>query len=97
MSRIEPREPLSTEGDEFADDHVEVLVEDLFIEEYPTAGLASSPTKERSRLARAVRPLRGGAGALFVGLAILGALTTFALVLDRRRSPLQRFLRRFAT
>ena len=97
MSINEPREPASTEGGQPADDQVEVLVEDLFIEEYETPlTLAPEhpPAKERkSRMARAVRPLRTRAKPLIAGLLALGGLAIATLVLRAYQRKATRFSR----
>lgn len=93
MNTNEPREPLSSEGGQLGDaDRVEVMVEDLFIEEYPPV---VAPEKEVGRLARAVRPLRGRKKSLLAGLAALGALalvTLFSASARPRKTRLRRLL-----
>ncbi|MBX3258326.1 MAG: hypothetical protein KIS78_31310 [Labilithrix sp.] len=102
MNVDEPREPTSTEGTELGDgEPVEVLVEDLFIEEYETPLVqASDPRsveRERSRLARAVRPLRSHGKSLLAGLLALGGLALATLFLNsgrkRKVSRLSRLVR----
>jgi hypothetical protein len=96
MDRNEPQEPSSSEGGQPGDDdHVEVLVEDLFIEEYPEAiAHERSPHERRGRLTRAVRrPFGGRAKTLLVGLFALGALAVATLVLSTRRRRASRLTR----
>jgi hypothetical protein len=85
-------------GDE---DHVEVLVEDLFIEDYQTPLTLPSDhpdLNKRSRMDRVMKPLRGKSWPLLGGLAALGGLALATLLFrnGRRRkvSPLSRFLLR---
>ncbi|MBX3206486.1 MAG: hypothetical protein KF764_15535 [Labilithrix sp.] len=90
MNIDEPREPSSTEGRELGDDEpLEVLVEDLFIEEYgepsAIARAESRRAKRRSRLARAVRPLRSRS--VLAGLFALGGLALAAMLFSDRRRP----------
>lgn len=97
MSINEPREPASTEGGQTTDDQVEVLVEDLFIEEYE-APLTLAPdrpaAKERkSRMARAVRPIRTRVKPLIAGLLALGGLAIATLILRAYQRKATRFSR----
>ncbi len=84
MTMSEPREPLSTEGGQFGDDdHVEVLVEDLFIEDYQTPlTLPAQPERRRSRVARAMRTR---ATSLVGGIAAVGGLVLATLFFTGRR------------
>ncbi len=86
MNTNEPREPISTEGGQFGDDdHVEVLVEDLFIEEYQTPlTLPQEPQRERRR-ARVARIMRRRETSLIGGIAAIGGLVLAALFLKGRR------------
>ncbi len=102
MSINEPTEPASTEGGLPTDDQVEVLVEDLFIEEYE-APLTLAPdhpaAKERKgRVARAVRPIRTRAKPLIAGLFALGGLALATLILrayqQRKATRFSRLLHR---
>ena len=81
------------------DDHVEVLVEDLFIEEYdPPLTLAPEPSKRGGRLASVTRPLRDNAPSLLGGLAALGGLVLLTIFFSARRKKigaLQRLFLRF--
>ncbi|MBX3214475.1 MAG: hypothetical protein KF850_20735 [Labilithrix sp.] len=95
MNIDEPREPTSTEGRELgADEPVEVLVEDLFIEEYETPLVQArdpmSREKGRSRLSRAVRPLRSNGKPLLAGLLALGGLALASLLFGGRRRKASR-------
>jgi hypothetical protein len=87
MNRDEPREPSPTEGEIVGDEHVEVLVEDLFVEDYtsPVRGspdLAMAPDRS---LAKVHRSIRTKAKSLLRGLLALGGLALAALFLSSRR------------
>jgi len=87
MNIDDPREPISTEGGQFGDDdHVEVLVEDLFIEDYQTPlALAERPERHRGRMARVMRKR---ATSLIGGVAAIGGLVLVTLFFSgRRRRP----------
>jgi hypothetical protein len=84
MNINEPREPISTEGGQFGDDdHVEVLVEDLFIEDYQTP-LTLVPKPERRR-ARVARVMRTRATSLIGGVAAIGGLVLATMFFTGRR------------
>ena len=97
----EVEEPVSPTTSQFGD-HVEVLVEDLFIEEYPSPLASSGPNKENDkekekhgRLARVVKPLKGRGKSLIYGLLAFGALAVASLVLGERERRASRFSRLF--
>lgn len=83
----------SSEGGLFSeDDRVEVLVEDLFIEEYPPVAEA-----KRGRLARVVRPAKAAFAhrgrSTVIGVLALGAIMLARLFLGgRRRSRMSRMI-----
>ena len=82
------------------DDHVEVLVEDLFIEEYQ-APLELAPdvlgrqSEERGRIRAAVEPLRANARSLLGGLLAVGGLAVATLFLAGRRRKVSTLSRWF--
>ena len=99
MNINEPTEPGRDEETSSAkfgdDDHVEVLVQDLFIEEYqaPLTLAADKPIGKRGRLHRAVQPIRSNAKSLLGGLFAVGGLALATLFFAGRRrktSPLTR-------
>ena len=95
MNINEPREPASTEGGQFGDDEqVEVLVEDLFIEEYdPKSALATERERDRGRIARVMSPIRARKKPIFGGLLAIGGLALVALLLgsrSRKQTPMAR-------
>jgi hypothetical protein len=98
MNTEEPREPASTEGGQFGDDErVEVLVEDLFIEEYDPNAVQASPAKERGRFARAMSPLRTRKKPIVGGILALTGLALAAMLFSgrsRKTSRISRLLHR---
>ena len=94
MNTNEPREPISTEGGQFGDeDHVEVLVEDLFIEDYQTPLTLPSDRpmmKKQGRLRRAVQPIRNNASSVIGGLLAIGGLALAMIFLADRRRKVKR-------
>ena len=83
MNTNEPREPASTEGAQLGDDErVDVLVEDLFIEEYPPA--IGEEMEEKRALAPARRMTRGKG--ILGGIVALGILGMVAMLVARPRS-----------
>ncbi|HVJ89127.1 MAG TPA: hypothetical protein VM580_04935 [Labilithrix sp.] len=95
MITDEPREPSSTEGALEDVDRLEVLVEDLFIEDYGDAALAEPAGDERSRFSKVVRPIRAKAKPLLGGLLALGGLLLVGFAMAGRRRKGSRFLRFF--
>ena len=93
----EPTSSRPSSEEAFADDdHVEVLVEDLFIEEYeaPLTLPTERPVREgEGRLAKAVRPVRDHARSLFGGLLAIGGLALATLLLTGRRHKPSRIAR----
>ena len=94
MNSNEPREPISTEGGQFGDDdHVEVLVEDLFIEDYQTPlTLPKTPERRRSRVGRVMRKR---ATSLVGGVAAIGGLVLATLFFAGRRRKVSGLSRLF--
>src|SRR4051794_720582 len=91
----EEQRAASTEAGPFGDeDHIEVLVEDLFIEEYPPPRPQSNEDK-RGRLARATRPLKRRGKSLVFGLLALGAVALASLFFAPRRRRGSRISRMF--
>lgn len=96
MSINEPREPAPT-----TEEQIEVLVEDLFIEEYevPMARASERPAagEQKSRMGRRGRG-RACAKSLVTGLLALGGLAIATLILrmyQRRATRSSRLLHRF--
>ena len=97
MNTNEPREPVSTEGGQFGDDdHVEVLVEDLFIEDYQTP-LTLPPEQARGarQRGRVARVMRRSATSLIGGIAAIGGLVLATLFLTGRRRKVSGLSRLF--
>ena len=95
MNTNEPREPASSEGAQFGDDdHVEVLVEDLFIEDYQTP-LTLAPQPERRERGRVGRVMRKRATSLLGGVAAIGGLVLATLFFSGRRRKPSRLSRLF--
>jgi hypothetical protein len=101
MNIDEPRESSSTEEGQVGDDErVEVLVEDLFIEEFQTAPPPEPRERAkamRARASRAIEPVRGRTKSLMVGLLALGGLalaTLFVSGRPRKASMRSRLLRK---
>ncbi|MDF2694904.1 MAG: hypothetical protein K0S65_3287 [Labilithrix sp.] len=99
MNIDKPREPVSTEEGQIGDDErVEVLVEDLFIEQYdPQSALATErgSKNERGRIARVMSPIRARKKPILGGLLAIGGLTLAAMLIgtrSRKRSRLSRLL-----
>lgn len=83
MNTNEPREPASTEGAQLGDDErVDVLVEDLFIEEYPPA--IGEPTEAKRALAPARRITRGKG--IVGGMLLLGLFGIVAMLFARPKA-----------
>jgi hypothetical protein len=87
---MNPNERGPAKSDEeaiFGDDHVEVLVDDLFIEEYQVP-LTLPPEQPGHARTRGARALRGRTKSLFRGFVALAglALVTF-IVSGRRKEP----------
>lgn len=98
MNTNEPREPSSTEGAQFGDDdHVEVLVEDLFIEDYqtPLTLAPQHPERRRHERGRVARAMRKRAPTLLGGLAAVGGLVLATLFFSGRRRKPSRLSRLF--
>lgn len=94
MNTNDPREPASTEGGQFGDDdNVEVLVEDLFIEDYqtPLAPQRQLAPRERGRIARIVK----NATPLVMGIAAVGGFVLAMLLLGSHHRKPSRMLRSF--
>ncbi|HVH48187.1 MAG TPA: hypothetical protein VM925_37900 [Labilithrix sp.] len=92
----EPRPRGWDAAEQGADDHVEVLVEDLFIEEYqaPLALPSDRELREASRLGTA-GPIRSRAKSLLGGLLALGGLAFATLFLSGRRRKVSALSRLF--
>jgi hypothetical protein len=83
MNTNEPREPASIEGAQLGDDErVDVLVEDLFIEEYPPA--IGEEIGEKRALAKG-RRIMSGKGILG-GIFALGIIGILAMLFARPKA-----------
>ena len=96
MNTNEPREPASTEGAQFGDDdHVEVLVEDLFIEDYQTPLTLAPQHPERRGRGRVARAMRKRAPSLLGSVAAIGGLLVATLFFSGRRRKVSGLSRLF--
>ena len=96
MNSNEPREPVSTEGAQFGDDdHVEVLVEDLFIEDYQTPLTLPAEHPRHRHRGRVSRVMRRSATSLLGGIAAVGGLVLAALFFKGRRRKVSGLSRLF--
>lgn len=96
MSPNETKESIATGGGPLGDDHVEVLVEDLFIEDYPRPEAGGCAPSERG--GRVARVMRSRVTSLLSGVVALAGLALAALVLAgrrRRASMIPRLYRKF--
>lgn len=91
----ETRAPV--EGEPFGDDEqVEVLVEDLFIEQYPAGGMMTQPMKSRGAPLGA-RPRRRLGKRIVMGVLAIGMLAVVTAIFGasgRKTSRLARMLRK---
>lgn len=81
MNTNEPREPASTEGAQLGnDERVEVLVEDLFIEEYPA--MPERGPERRRALVPARRKMTRGKG-IALGAIALGVIALVGFFFEK--------------